>query len=79
MCQFATEGRAVPGPDGIISTPRLQVSFVGATMPRDLENILGDVVPVIEFHSLLYNYVRHFIAEFFKCFRIAGIETVQVT
>jgi len=49
MCQFASEGRAVPGPDGIISAANLQISFVGATMPRDLENILGDVVPVIEF------------------------------
>ena len=39
----------MPGPDGIISTPSLQVSFVGATMPRDLENILGDVITVIEF------------------------------
>jgi len=52
MCQFASEGRAVPGPDGIISANSLQISFVGATMPRDLENILGDVVPVIEFLML---------------------------
>ena len=43
----------MPGPDGIMSTPNLQVSFVGATMPRDLETILGDVVPVSGFLLLL--------------------------
>jgi len=37
----------MPGPDGVICPLGTQVSFVGATMPRDLENILEDVVPVI--------------------------------
>ena len=36
----------MPGPGGIIAPLGTQISFVGATMPRDLENILEDVVPV---------------------------------
>jgi len=36
-------------PGGIISPLGTQISFVGATMPRDLENILADIVPVIVF------------------------------
>jgi len=47
--QISSEGRAMPGPDGVVCPLGTQVSFVGATMPRDLENILEDVVPVIVF------------------------------
>jgi len=46
MCQLSSEGRAMPGPGGVLCPLGTQVSFIGATMPRDLENILEDVVPV---------------------------------
>jgi len=43
----------MPGPDGVICPLATQISFVGATMPRDLENILEDVVPVSVFLMFL--------------------------
>jgi len=43
----------MPGPDGVMCPLGTQISFVGATMPRDLENILADVVPVIAFLMFL--------------------------
>jgi len=39
----------MPGRGGVVTPLGTQISFVGATMPRDLENILADVVPVIMF------------------------------
>ena len=53
MCQVSSEGRAMPGPDGVICPLGTQISFVSATMPRDLENILEDVVPVIVVSDVL--------------------------
>jgi len=35
------------GPGGVVVPLGTQISFVGATMPRDLEKILSDIVPVI--------------------------------
>lgn len=43
--KVASEGRAMPGRGGVVTPLGTQISFVGATMPRDLENILADVVP----------------------------------
>jgi len=49
-----TEGRAMPTAGGVVSPLDTQVSFVGATMPRGLDNILADVVPVMEFLLLVF-------------------------
>jgi len=38
----------MPGPGGTVVPLGTQISFIGATMPCDLENILADVVPVID-------------------------------
>jgi len=37
----------MPGPNGVVCPLGTQISFVSATMPCDLENILEEVVPVI--------------------------------
>lgn len=44
--QVSGEGQLTLDPKGVPIGHGTQVAFVGATLPRDIENILKDVVPV---------------------------------
>jgi len=60
------------GPGGVVSPLGTQISFVGATMPRDLENILGDIVPVHLLLKLLCSVICYITWKLFKLILYEG-------
>jgi superfamily II DNA/RNA helicase len=71
--KVASEGRVVPDMAGHPTVHGTQIAFVGATMPRNFENILRDIVPVDTIETVTTSHLHRLMPHVPQKFIRAGV------